>query len=112
MPRIVKPLATCLLLLVFLGTSCSRFLPTKIGDIQKDPRKYDGETVTIEGEVQDSVNIMVMRYYTVSDGTGEIFVMTDGAVPAEGSQVRVTGTVSQAMSMGDKSLLVLIEKTE
>ena len=112
MPRIVKLLAICLLLVLLIGISCSRFLSTKIGDIQKDPRKYDGKTVTIEGEVQDSVNIMVMRYYTVSDGSGEIFVMTDGAVPAKGSQVRVTGTVSQAVSMGDKSLLVLIEKTE
>jgi len=105
-------LLTALCLLIF-AIACGRLgalFPTKIGDIQKDPRKYDGKTVTIEGEVTEAMNVLVMRYYTVSDGTGQMRVLPSGAVPQVGSDVKVRGTVSQAFVMGDKTLLVLFEE--
>ncbi len=57
----------------------------------------------------ESANVLVIRYYVVRDDTGEIHVITEGAVPQKGQKVRVTGTVIQAFSLGDSSLLVLKE---
>jgi len=109
MPTRRRPFAAALILLLLAAAACSRFLPTRIGEIAKDPRRYDGKVVTVTGEVTESVNVLVMRYYVVSDGTGEITVITDGAVPQRGAEVRVTGRVSQAFSLGDKNLTVLKE---
>jgi hypothetical protein len=35
-----------------------------------DPRGYVDRTVTIEGRVTDYFSLRVVKYYTVSDGTG------------------------------------------
>jgi hypothetical protein len=90
-------------------TACGAFGTTKIGDILKDVRAYDGKTVTIAGEVTESANLMIVKYYEVEDGSGKIVVVTERAVPEKGERVRVTGQVNQAFALGDKSVAVILE---
>ncbi|GBC85920.1 hypothetical protein HRbin11_02381 [bacterium HR11] len=85
---------------------------TPIRDILDHPRTYHGRKVTIAGEVTQGVNLWVVRYFIVRDATGEIPVVTQGAVPRVGERVRVTGVVNQAFVLGDRSLVVLIETDE
>jgi hypothetical protein len=83
---------------------------TPIGEILKNPRDYDGKTVTISGEVKDRISLVFIKYFMVQDNTGEIFVITGRAMPLKGSTVRVKGTVQEAYSIGDEQMIVLVEE--
>lgn len=90
--------------------ACAALLTTKIGDIQKSPGQYDGQTVTISGTVSASHNLLVVKYYQVDDGSGQIAVVTDSALPKEGDHVRVKGKVNQAFAIGTARLVVIVEQ--
>jgi hypothetical protein len=94
----------------FVLTSCAAILATKIGDIKKTPGAYDGRTVTIAGKVTSAHNLVVVKYYEVDDGTGEIPVVTESALPKEGHAVRVKGRVSQAFVLGTARFVVIVEE--
>jgi hypothetical protein len=79
-----------------------------IGDIVANPRVFDGRQIAISGEVPDSLNILVVRAYTVRDRTGEILVVTDRALPKKGERVTVSGQLNQAFALGDKSLVIFL----
>lgn len=106
--RAISTLTLILLLTVFLA-GCGGLGATRIGKILDDPRHYHGRDVTVSGEVVDSLNLLVVRTYTVRDRSGEIMVVTKGAVPRQGASVRVKGRVNQAFAVADKSLVVLVE---
>jgi len=93
---------------LLVGTACP-IGRTPIRDILDHPRAYHGKKVTVAGEVTRGVNLLVVRYFIVRDATGEIPVVTQGAVPRPGERVWVTGVVNQAFVLGDQSLVVLIE---
>jgi hypothetical protein len=105
-------LITSLLLLASLGimlAACSMGL-TKIGDIQKDPRKYDGKEVVVRGEVTDTFSLLIIKNFTLKDNTGEIKVVTTRPLPKKGETLTVTGTVQQSFSLGSEQAMVIIEK--
>jgi hypothetical protein len=91
-------------------TACPVSGPTPIRAIIDDPRRYDGQYVTIAGEVQDATNLVVLKWYRVADETGSIVVVASGAVPRRGARVEVGGTVRQAFAIGDESLTVVMEE--
>jgi len=96
-------------LLVASLLACSGLFPMKIKTIKDDPRTWDGKVVTVKGKVATSLHLFGLKYYEIDDGTGTIPVVTKGAVPKEGTTVRVTGRVDQAFAIGEKSLVVLVE---
>jgi len=104
-----KPRAYCAAGLTLLLFACSLARPTKIKQILAQPREFDGRTVVIAGEVKESTNALVMRYFVVKDDTGEMVVVTDRAVPNPGEKVRVRGRVDQAFAFRGNSLTVIIE---
>jgi hypothetical protein len=99
-------LALCLALL-----SCSR-LTTKIGDIQKNPERYENRQVWVQGTVTASTKLPFMDegFYTLADSTGEITVVTGGALPAQGSKRIVRGTVQSQFKLFGKSAAVAIRE--
>lgn len=99
-----------LLLAVALAWGCAAVFATKIGDIEKTPGRYDGRTVTIAGKVTATHDLLVVKYYEVNDGTGEIAVVTDSALPKEGERVRIKGKVKQAFAIGTAHLVVIVEE--
>jgi hypothetical protein len=106
MGRYIGVFVACLGLLV----GCRFFIPTSIRTILDDPATYDGKTVLISGEVEESVNILVLKYFVVRDDSGKIPVVAAGAVPRRGAHVRVRGVVRQAFAIGNDSLTVLMEE--
>ncbi len=99
-----------LLLGAALACGCAALFATKIGDIQKEPGRWDGRTVTIAGKVTGTHNLLVVKYYQVDDGTGDIAVVTNSALPKEGDQVRVKGRVEQAFALGSAHVVVIVEQ--
>jgi hypothetical protein len=85
---------------------------TKIGDLTGHPRDYAGKEVTVSGEVTETFSLLVIKYFILRDATGEITVVTDRPLPAKGEKIKVKGVVKEAISIGTKTALVLVEGTE
>ena len=102
------------LIVLWLGgaliAACSTLFATRIKDILSSPGTYEGKDVTIAGKVTASHNLVVVKYYEVDDGSGEIAVVTNNVLPKEGDKVRVIGRVNQAFAVGSSRLIVIIEK--
>lgn len=82
----------------------------EIRQILADPRTYEGKTVTVQGEVKETFSLVVIKYFQIDDGTGNIGVVSDKPLPSNGQHLTVTGEVRQAFSLGDRSLTVMVEK--
>ena len=104
---VVLVLAFSLLLI-----GCTGIFPTPIHKILENPRDYDGKPVKISGEVTEVISLVVLKYYIVKDKTGEIIVVTKKPLPREGTNITVEGTVQEAFSIGDKQLIVIVEKED
>lgn len=96
------------MLLVTLA-ACSSITPTTIQKIRTNPRDYADKEVTISGTVADSFSLVVVKYFLIDDGTGQMAVVTQKSMPVKGTKVKVTGTLQDVFSLGDQQLLVLIE---
>lgn len=96
---------------------CALFLagcaqPVPIKDVIDNPRQYADQTVTVEGDVKDVFSLLVIKYFTVDDGTGSIGVITERPLPQKGQRIKVTGTVREAFSLGDQTVTVIMEKNK
>jgi DNA/RNA endonuclease YhcR with UshA esterase domain len=85
---------------------------TKIADIRNNPRHYADKEVTVSGEVTGTFSLVVIKYFALRDGTGEITVVTQRPLPKEGERLKVKGVVREAFSMGSGSLLVIVEEPQ
>jgi hypothetical protein len=84
-------------------------LTTSIRVIRDHPRTFDGRTVTVAGEVKDPTDLLVLRYFTLVDPTGEIIIVAERPLPKAGERARIRGVVHQAFSIGDRSVVVIKE---
>lgn len=98
---------TSALLIFILLTGCA----TNIDDIHKNPEKFVEKNVTIKGKVISSTNAMVIKYFTVKDDTGEIYVTTENTLPNENEKIKISGKVKQYFKIGDIQLTVIIEES-
>ncbi len=102
--RFAGALAALLLL-----ASCG-LLGTSIKTILDNPRDYDGKTVTVSGEVKEATSLLIVKYFTIADSTGQITVITDRPLPKKGRRLRVHGVVHEAFSLGSSDVMVIEEK--
>jgi len=100
--------AACLI--IILSAGCSGLMATPIKKILDNPRDYSGKSVTVSGEVTELFSLVVIKYFVVKDRSGEIIVVTQKTLPAKGSKITVKGMVQEAFSLGDRHLLVIMEK--
>jgi aspartyl/asparaginyl-tRNA synthetase len=91
---------------------CSWLVSTKIADIKNRPRHFAGKEVTISGEVTETFSLVVVKYFTLKDDTGEITVVTDRPLPRAGERLTVKGVVREAFSIGSESVLVVVEEPD
>jgi len=92
--------------------ACDYFGFTPIKDITAAPGQFEGKEVKIKGAVDNPVQLLSLRTFTLKDETGEITVTTNGALPAAGAQVAVKGTVKSAVIVGGKSAGLRVEETQ
>jgi hypothetical protein len=90
---------------------------TSIADIEANPSRYQNKEVAIAGTVRDSYGINIPGTkvrggaYKIDDGTGSIWVVTEGAVPNKGAQIGVKGLVGNGVNWNGKNYgLGLYEK--
>ena len=107
---------TLLIIVVVLAAAAGVYLwwwpqsrPVTIGQILRDLRHYDGQTVTIRGKVVSAMNVVVARYFEVSDNTGDIKVVTKRGLPKVGDTVTVHGVVHQVFSIRGMDWTVIEE---
>lgn len=110
----MKKTFTCglLTLALFSLCLCSGFIPTKIGDIKNNPRDYVDKEVIVSGKATRTYSLLVIKYFTLLDDSGEITVVTERPLPREGERLKVRGVVKEAFAIGSESLLVIQEKPE
>src|SRR5438093_7388306 len=78
-----------------------------IADLQRHPGRYQDHTVSISGVVTTSwgLPLVPFRFYKVSDGTGEVTVLSEALrMPATGERVRVKGRVQEVAVLGGRPL--------
>ncbi len=113
MKKIIIFITLPLVLLVFVAAGCTR--TDKIGDILNSPMQYEGKTVHISGYVGNTVwfSALTRGAYELGDGTGKtIWVVTGQPPPSKGARVSVTGTVSTAFKLGDRTFGTVVNETE
>ena len=93
---------------MLLLIACTRTVQIK--SIIDNPREYADKKVAIEGEVTGAFSLFIVKYFLVNDGTGEIGVVSEKALPNKGQKLRITGTVKEAFSLGDQTMTILIEE--
>ena len=97
-------LVAAVLLAVFTAACASG---ASVGQLKTNPGRYVDKDVTVHGTVTSSwgIPLVPLKMYQVSDGTGEILVVSDGnRVPSKGARVRVTGKVSEFALLGGRSI--------
>ena len=95
-----KLLAFFVLPAVLLLSSCGS---VKINRLLAEPLRYQNRDVQVEGTVTNSFGALVAGVYQVDDGTGKIYVISNGPVPTKGSRVKVDGIVNQGVTFMGKS---------
>jgi hypothetical protein len=73
--------------------------PVTISRITADPSRFQNKTVTVTGNVTNSVGVLGKGGYELDDGTGKIYVVSGKGVPSRGSHVEVTGRVSPGVEV-------------
>jgi hypothetical protein len=107
-----KPAIIVAVLAVIVGMGIAiyvHYAPTPIGKIMAHPRDYESSETRIAGKVTSRASMLLVRYFTLEDGTGEITVITDRALPNIGEKVRVRGRVVQAFALGSLQTTVFRE---
>jgi membrane protein implicated in regulation of membrane protease activity len=108
-----RPILFAVLLFAAILIQCrfvQRLGTTNVVSINDNPRKYVGKTVTVQGEVTARMNLLAVKYFKLQDASGEIYIVTDRALPVEGTKVKVSGKVEE-LSIGPWQKLVIRERT-
>lgn len=101
-----------LTLIVASLAACAAVVPPRtasIKQIQDDPRSYVDRTVKVAGEVTQVFSVVVLKYFTVNDGTGSMHVVTNQVLPRKGQRIEVTGKVAELFALGSDAMLVILE---
>jgi hypothetical protein len=98
---------------VLAGCDYLPFGYTTIKEIAAAPGTFEGKEVKIKGRVVTAIKLPILgQSFTVRDESGEIVVMTNGALPQEKAEVALTGIVKSAAIVGGQSIGLRIEETK
>ncbi len=96
-------------ILAYVAWQAIEARPTPIGDILADMRTYDGQPVTVRGEVASVLNILGLKAFDLDDGSGTIKVVTQRGLPQQGETVTVSGVVNEMFNVGGMNMTVILE---
>jgi hypothetical protein len=88
--------------------------PTRrsIADINRDPARFGNREVAIAGRVVNSWGILGTGMYEVDDGTGRMWVISNGyGVPGKESRVGVAGYIQPTFSLGGRSFTTVMRES-
>ena len=98
-----------LILIIFVAAGGTYYYMNEIAHIPiskllNNPHDYSGKQATIQGTVTATYPLVVVKYFTLKDESGEIKVKTDKALPVVGNKVRVTGRVKEGLPIPELKL--------
>ena len=107
-PDIRWTLSALSLTVVLSGAACAS-VPTRpdIRQVQAQSGRFVDHSVTVTGTVTSSWGVPLVGFnvYRVSDGTGEITVVsTDRRVPSRGARIEVRGKVQDVAVLAGRPL--------
>ena len=112
--KITRLASTLFLAVLLTGCALSARRPS-VAELKYNPGRYQDRMVAIDGVVTSSwgVPLMPFRLYKVSDGTGEVTVVSQGGrVPTKGAHVRVKGRVSDIATLGGQAIGLHLQQTD
>lgn len=71
-----------------------------VNQIIGDPSRYRNREVRVSGAVVDSYSLANRGVYRIDDGTGQLWVVSDGGVPRRSARVTVKGRVRDGFNLG------------
>ena len=71
-----------------------------VNQIITDPSHYRNREVRVAGDVVDSYSVADRGAYRLDDGTGQIWIVSDGGVPRTSARVSVKGTIREGFNLG------------
>jgi len=71
-----------------------------VNQILVDPSRYRDREVRLSGAVVESYSFVNRGAYRLDDGTGQLWVVSDGGVPRISARVTVTGRVREGFNLG------------
>jgi hypothetical protein len=79
---------------------------TQIGDLLKNPSRYNGMEVKVRGTVTGVVKLpfFSVKMYTIKDDTGEVPVLTYDTLPGLDAEVRVRGALQTMAIVGKDTI--------
>ena len=113
----MKLLLLCIAIVIILATAlsiCSCTETDQIAFIMNNPSRFNGQTVDINGAVENTIwdSAVSRGAYQVFDGSGDIRVVPDQALPSKGIEVNVKGTLAPAFTLGNETLGTVINQTQ
>jgi hypothetical protein len=99
---------------VLITLGCARFSTNEISELRAHPERFEGQLVSVKGEVVHQLSLPIVDYrgYYVGDDSGQfIFVVTPDEPPALHRSVRVRGRFHRATAFG-LPLGVFLSETE
>lgn len=99
--------------LAFIGWFATRPHPLPIKSILDNVRQYDGQAVTVQGTVENPLNLAgLLKVYELADPTGKITVVTKRGLPTEGQKIIVSGILKEMFNIAGMSKTVIMEPEE
>jgi len=96
---------------MMLVAGCNR--STSVADILKDPARFSGKDVSIQGTVSNSFSAFGNGIFEVDDSTGQMWVYSQNfGVPSNGTRVTITGRIEQGFSVAGRSYGIILRETE
>lgn len=98
------------MLLALVLVACAEH--RSIAELQRDPGRFYRKEVAISGRVVNSFGLFGNGAYQVDDGTGRMWVLSEGyGVPSNGAQVDVAGTLQETATIGGRNFTTVLRET-
>lgn len=98
-----------LVLALLAGVYWWRQRPLSVDAVLAAPTKYDGQHVKVHGTVGKSFAALLMNYYELCGERACLHVVSNRAIPPEGTEATVEGRFVASYGIGNKRLSVLLE---
>lgn len=108
----MRKLVAIALTLLALGLLAGCPRGVQVHDLNNNPGKYFGKEVAVRGTVVTSFGALGIGAYEVDDGTGRIWVLSEGyGVPGKGAQLTVAGNFIQGASIAGRNFGLALRQT-
>lgn len=83
-----------------------------IAELQRDPGRFYNKEVAISSRVTNAYGLFGNGAYEVDDGTGRMWVISDGyGIPSRDARVEVAGILQETATIGGRNFATVLHET-